>query len=768
MAQLNIADINVFRNLAEQGGNIIQTQAGLVHGKSGTWIRAALNIGTSRKDNANTLSVLRLAIANEPRYAQVLNQVEAQLGRINIKYPISSAKVRNILGALDTAVNTLAGNNKEQTYSLIMRYIGPDTIRQSFEQAARDANRDQNLANVLTADQKSKFIKYIGDRIIAAQGDFLHVPDNNEIKNRILTAANEINRVNERLINSLLSDDEKNIMRESMFDGSNMLSADAVIANIYDRENLIANEQLAIDYSNNTLEGKFIQELKQQLVAAGLSDKMPEEKALHKIQMRIKEHIINRGRTEAIRLTPEMAADALRAGVQGYITALQTARQLPDNEVSLFMQNVCQKNAGDLDPVYIQRMAQMRQQVSLQGLMQLPPLANQTQLGNAVQRVLGTWPNDAHLPPNMHGEDSQGRREYVELLISSAIASAHISQVALQNIYNHLTQGAGKSLMAHLVALDTTPINATTSTFLEDLTYVFGAALQKKREDIEYDLQAPAANIVTIGDGLVVHTKNNPIQEFNNSKTKLIKNFQSLVALETAKMVLAEEETMFSKDLNRHPSMRLDGVPVNNNPDQETLPQDMEDNESNRKLILLQSARNRYTAFVTGNPEDTFINAPQKVKNKINIITSLLNQETEKLLLHASFNAIFQDYGSEDILLSYHQTGKDIGTRDISITKEQDVAFTFSFSLDVPLDFAFIKDQDEPIMLDRPTSRHKAAMTFTITQESLDNLANQDWRAFTEQGLNAIRTMSPEDLPANMCLDFTGFDVSTSLSMFIK
>lgn len=763
MAQLNMAQINDFRLLADQKGNITQANAGLVQGSVGTWIKSALNIGTARQDNVNTLQALRQAIINEPRYAQVLNTAAAQLGNINTKYPLSAAKVRQVLTNLDTAVQTLETANKGQTYAAIMHSLNTDTIKQVFVQAANEEHLDPTIADSLTPKQQTQFIKCMGDRIIAAQGDFHQPPNRAEIQAMVRDAAKEINTVNARLQNSPLRESSKNIIRDYMFDGGVMKPANDIIANIQRRETERANGQLAVEYSTPAPDGKFMQALTQQLTAAGLAENMPEEAALTNLHEHIQESIVHEGHHGDVALTPAMALATLQEGVQGYVGSLQAAKQLPDQAVSAFMQTLCQTKIGTLSPAYVQTLAAMGQQVHLQGLNPPQGFANLTQISNATQRLISTLPSIEDLPANMRGEGTAGRRQFLDILMGSAVANSHMNQEALQGMYNQITQGAGKDLKAQLSALYTSPQATTMATILEDLAFALGEALHIPPEQTQQDLQTPMPISATLGQGIHTRVANDAIPRLDAQKAGLIRDFQSVIAGETSKTILNEGTTVFSKDINRHQPVMLNGVPVANNPAAVVLPAGMQDTAENRSRVLVQQALDKYTGLIMGTPNADYSLAPQDVKNKVNIITSLISQETEKLLMNASLKAIMPDYGDK-LVTAYHQVGGNVGTKNVAVTSDQAGNLTFSYEIDLPFNVAFINGQ--PIMLDKPTSRHKANMSFTVTEESLTTLANQDWGTFGQLGLQNIINMPAANLPHAMRLAFTGFEISSTVSMF--
>ncbi|MDD2967388.1 MAG: hypothetical protein PHN64_07925 [Desulfovibrionaceae bacterium] len=763
MAQLHMTQLNDFRLLADQKGNITQTNAGLVQGKTGTWIKSALNIGTARQDNVNTLQALRQAIINEPRYAQVLNTAAAQLGNIDTKYPLSAAKVKQVLANLDTAVETLESANKGQTYAAIMHSLDTDTIKQVFVQAANEEHLNPNIADSLTPKQQTQFIKCMGDRIIAAQGDFHQPPNRAEIQAMVRDAAKEINTVNARLQNSPLRESSKNIIRDYMFDGGIMKPANDIIANIQRRETARANEQVAVEYSTPAPDGKFMQALTQQLKAAGLTENMPEGSALTNLHEHVQENIVHAGHHGDVALTPAMALATLQEGVQGYIDSVQAAKQLPDQTVSAFMQTLCQTKVGTLPPVYIQTLAAMGQQVHLQGLNPPQGFANLTQVGNALMNLIISLPSIDALPADMRGEGTVGRRQFLDILIGSAVANSHMNQDTMQNMYAQLTQGAGKDLKAHLSALYASAQATTTATILEDLAFALGEALRIPPEQIQQDFQAPMPVSATIGDGLAVRVANEAIPRLDAQKAGLIRDFQNVIAAETSKTILNEGTTVFSKDVKRHQPIMLNGVPVANNPAAVVLPVGVQDTDENRNRVLVQQALDKYTGLITGNPNADYSHATQDVKNKVNIITSLISQETEKLLLNASMKAIMPDYGDR-LITAYHQVGGDVGTKNVSVTSDQAGNLTFSYEMDLPFNVAIINDR--PVMLDKTTSRHKANMSFTVTQASLTTLANQDWQAFGQQGLQNIINMPAANLPNTMRLAFTGFEISSTVSMF--
>ncbi|MDR3323505.1 MAG: hypothetical protein LBS89_04795 [Zoogloeaceae bacterium] len=95
-------------------------------GKAGrlAWIKSALNLGGARRANADILTGLKNAVANDSRYAQLRGeQTEQILAGLSKRRPLTGAKVVKVLQRLDKAVseNRLAGNttSKETLRKLI-------------------------------------------------------------------------------------------------------------------------------------------------------------------------------------------------------------------------------------------------------------------------------------------------------------------------------------------------------------------------------------------------------------------------------------------------------------------------------------------------------------------------------------------------------------------------------------------------------------------------------------------------------------------------
>jgi hypothetical protein len=152
------------------------------------WCTAAGLLGFVRhsmfrtQDNARTLNTLRQAIMHDERYALVAGQVEARLGRISPRYPLSARSVRNIINTLDSAVNMRIKINKNLTQIVLINCLSQERVHDIVENLKIVTPDIENFKTYFTQEKQQQFISVMKSRILTQQGAFLQPPSNEDIK----------------------------------------------------------------------------------------------------------------------------------------------------------------------------------------------------------------------------------------------------------------------------------------------------------------------------------------------------------------------------------------------------------------------------------------------------------------------------------------------------------------------------------------------------------------------------------------------------------
>ncbi|MDD2966840.1 MAG: hypothetical protein PHN64_05035 [Desulfovibrionaceae bacterium] len=763
MAQLqeNI-QIDSFRALSTQWGNITHTDAGLVHGRGLTWFRSAFNVQNARQDNVRTLNTLRQAIAQDDRYALVAGQVEAKLGRINTHYPLSARSVKNILNTLDSAVETRVQTNKNLTQSTLVNCLSQERVHDILENLKIVTPDIENFETYFTQEKQQQFISVMKARILAQQGDFLQPPSNEDIKNQINNTLHDIYAIYSELKNSPIEQNIKNDIFISIFKNNTIDTSEAIHNEIEKQEHILHNTTL-IDEQVTTDGIKIIfQEL---LKTSPVPDALPTEEGLQNIQKRIKDILTKKDSFTTSDFTFEEITKILQIVAQSYRVGIEESARLEGND-AVFLKNLCQQIGLTAPHNYMEMLTtQAKKNTNLQ-------LKEQLQKQNTIalfehyirNMVRNSAIKNAPLYIIRHsGVTPQQYYEHIAGLMKNA-AQAQGQQAA--NIYSLLTEGVGAKVYAKMRLLQNEPATAEPFMLLTSLITNFGAAAGKSTAEIQATLeQAQLPELCRMDATIPLRTKENPWLAMERSKEELCKDFNSLILLEVAKEYMqGEYYTAFKKDFMRQQPVLLNGIPYPTKEERAVYLSSSATPE--QKEQIFEQVRNHYTAFVSGNPDTTYETAPLEIKHKVNIITAFLNQETRKL----SFDLLFKNTISRidsNIPIAYLQKEN---SEDYRVYNEKNGDITLSIHVELPIKIIIETQNDAtgPIKINERTSYQNFGVSFTLAEQSLTKLANQNWEEFSKRGHESIRNINHNDIPENLRIPFSNFSIDGMIEIHEK
>lgn len=749
--------VNNFATMAQQSGNMTMQGEALVHGQGGTWIRSALNIGNSRADNTATLQAFSQAIHNDPRYAQVHEQAQAMLGTISSKHPLSAAQVKNVLGNLDKAAANVVAQNQGQSYTLIMQQVASEKLQNTLTECCRNLGMEPPA---LTDNQKSLLAKTVSEHLLTACGDFSTPPDPADLRQIGHDICQDMARSLQHIDNSTLNNNIKSILRDSICNGTVMNSSESVQANITVRETRLSNDTMAANMVAEN--GPLHTCLEEQLNTVGLADKMPDGSALRELREGVSNAIIKVGRQGQHLVTPEQAQGIVQAKVAEYQQAMQTAAHLPNPAEGAFVQGYLQHTNGSMPAAFIQSTVAHSQGMDVGKLAQPQAFASPLQMMNYFLSLATNANHYQEIPENMRPEGNLGRQNYLDIQLGCALARANFSPDQMRVFYDQLCQGAGKELHTLIDSSAPSAQRTTVLSFMEILQHRAGTLLELSPDTIANDFQAPFRPVVNLGAGTGFTPVANPEMKLEQAARPLADNLKTMVLIEATKAFRHGDPPIFEKDITRMLNIQLGGVKLLNiaNRAEIQLPEGMPDTLENRAKQIITLGYDAFTAFVTNTPEATFATALPEIQNQVRVLTSLLNQETEKPAQSAVGQSLITDFGTQ-VGVMYANDGQ----RNFQVDRMPDGAISICYSGTMSVNYTFNVDIPSPSPMEQAQSKHSTSLSFMIPQDQLTQIGQQDWEALANMGYDKLSHLKPNEIPDGFALDFKEFQLSGSMSL---
>ena len=173
-----------FTDMAKTEGNVTLKLNQLVHGKGGTWLRGAMNIGAARQANARTLQAFQQAIAQNPEYANVANNptVQAKLGTIDTRYPLSAKAITDVIQTLKTLKaekQQVITDQSQAAYINLMQELSPDNITAKLHEALQGSPLAQME---IPPSIMKKIVHIVSDPFISGVNNAEHAPSRAEVQ----------------------------------------------------------------------------------------------------------------------------------------------------------------------------------------------------------------------------------------------------------------------------------------------------------------------------------------------------------------------------------------------------------------------------------------------------------------------------------------------------------------------------------------------------------------------------------------------------------
>lgn len=200
----------------------------------------------------------------------------------------------------------------------------------------------------------------------------------------------------------------------------------------------------------------------------------------------------------------------------------------------------------------------------------------------------------------------------------------------------------------------------------------------------------------------------NPGADFKAAVAPTIKSMVALTAASEMKKALDGETTIFEKDINRDMRVRL--------PDGTLLPNNHAE------------ALDRLTAVLSGNPAERFETAPAALRNRVLLVTSLLSQETEKIVDDGLPAALNGKDPSSPFGLAF-----GAGERIFALALNPDGGLTITYDRNLPVNVVVGLDNRD--LFTQPGSFQAAHLSITLTGADMDHFLAANW---PETDLSAV------------------------------
>ncbi|MGN0887013.1 MAG: hypothetical protein ACI4RT_08470 [Candidatus Spyradenecus sp.] len=199
---------------------------------------------------------------------------------------------------------------------------------------------------------------------------------------------------------------------------------------------------------------------------------------------------------------------------------------------------------------------------------------------------------------------------------------------------------------------------------------------------------------------LNLETEDDPGAAFQRAITPAAKSMIAFNAASEMKTALNGDLTTFEKDIRRQLHVRLpDGTMLPNN---------------------YAEALDKLTALLSGAPEARFETAPVALRNRVHLVTTLLSQETEKVVDDGIPTAL----NAKDTCSAYTFALRP-GTRTFALALNPDGGITVTYDRNLPI--AVVVGLGNEDIIAEEGSFQAAHLSITLTGEDMDHFLAANW-----------------------------------------
>lgn len=271
---------------------------------------------------------------HDERYALVAGQVEARLGRISPRYPLSARSVRNIINTLDSAVNMRIKINKNLTQIVLINCLSQERVHDIVENLKIVTPDIEDFKTYFTQEKQQQFISVMKSRILTQQGAFLQPPSNEDIKNKINNTLHDIYAIYSKFKSSPIAQNIKNDIFLSIFENNTINTSEEIHNKIKKQEHILHNTTII----NKQITTDSIKTILQELLKnSKVPEALPTEDGLRNLKEKIKNNLRKKDTFTTSDFTQSTLQNNIYNIAYSYLQTVQNSLRF-DND---FLKNLC-------------------------------------------------------------------------------------------------------------------------------------------------------------------------------------------------------------------------------------------------------------------------------------------------------------------------------------------------------------------------------------------------------------------------------------------